>query len=232
MDRQLFWDSKQRGRDRCPWTPSFRQRICCELLNRADISVLVYDELRKDVAAMAKEACPDVEYLVSMQAKEDAQGQLSLGRLLADHKGGFSCDLDPDRMCAILFTSGTTGKSKGVMLSHRNLADNASCLNMKIPAGTVTMTLLPIHHAYCFTMDILKGIYIGVVICINDSIMHVSKNMKLFRPQLILLVPMVIESIYHEAEGVRRDPAQEDGGKGRLWRKLKDHLQRRGIPCA
>lgn len=170
----------------------------CELLNRADISVLVYDELRKDVAAMAKEACPNVEYLVSMQAKEDAQGQLSLGRLLADHKGGFSCDLDPDRMCAILFTSGTTGKSKGVMLSHRNLADNASCLDMKIPAGTVTMTLLPIHHAYCFTMDILKGIYIGVVICINDSIMHVSKNMKLFRPQLILLVPMVIESIYHK----------------------------------
>lgn len=170
----------------------------CELLNRADISVLVYDELRKDVAAMAKEACPNVEYLVSMQAKEEAQGQLSLGRLLADHKGGFSCDLDPDRMCAILFTSGTTGKSKGVMLSHRNLADNASCLDMKIPAGTVTMTLLPIHHAYCFTMDILKGIYIGVVICINDSIMHVSKNMKLFRPQLILLVPMVIESIYHK----------------------------------
>lgn len=170
----------------------------CELLNRADISVLVYDELRKDVAAMAKEACPNVEYLVSMQAQEDAKGQLSLGKLLAEHKGSFSSDLDPDRMCAILFTSGTTGKSKGVMLSHRNLANNASCLDMKIPAGTVTMTLLPIHHAYCFTMDILKGIYIGVVICINDSIMHVSKNMKLFRPQLILLVPMVIESIYHK----------------------------------
>lgn len=170
----------------------------CELLNRADISVIVYDELRKDVADMAEEACPGVEYLVSMQAKEDVQGRLSLERLLSRYAGSLSCEPDPDRMCAILFTSGTTGKSKGVMLSHRNLTDNAVCLDMKIPAGTVTMTLLPIHHAYCFTMDILKGIYIGVVICINDSIMHVSRNMKLFKPEIVLLVPMVIESIYNK----------------------------------
>lgn len=168
----------------------------CELLNRADISVLVYDELRRDVAELAGEKCPEIKCMVSMQAKEDTEHAKSLDVLLKNHAGSFSCELDPDKLCAILFTSGTTGKSKGVMLTHRNLADNASCLDMKIPAGTVSMTLLPIHHAYCFTMDILKGIYIGMVICINDSIMHVSKNMKLFKPEIVLLVPMVIESIY------------------------------------
>lgn len=168
----------------------------CELLERADIEVLVYDELRQDVADLAKEKCKQIKYMVSMQAAASSDCTMSFTQIISEHAGEYFAELDNDKLCAILFTSGTTGKSKGVMLSHRNLADNAVCLDMKIPTGSVSMTVLPIHHAYCFTMDILKALYIGIVICINDSIMHVSKNMKLFKPDIMLVVPLVIESIY------------------------------------
>lgn len=160
----------------------------CSLLDRADVSMLIYDELRADAAELAMKTCDKLTKAVSMQ--------VHLPKLLTEHGGPYSAELDPDRLCAILYTSGTTGPSKGVMLTHRNLADNATCLDMKIPAASVSMTLLPIHHAYCFTMDILKALFIGMTICINDSIMHVSKNIKLFKPDIILLVPMVIQSIY------------------------------------
>ena len=168
----------------------------CELLERADVEMLIFDEIRADVAAAVKESCPQVKYIVSMQAEEENDGILSWNKLVAEHQGEYETKINPDQLCTILFTSGTTGKSKGVMLSHRNLTDNATCLDMKIPQGTVSMTLLPINHVYCLTMDIIKGMYIGVTSCINDSIMHVQKNLKLFQPDMILLVPLVIESIY------------------------------------
>ena len=56
-----------------------------------------------------------------------------------------------------MFTSGTTGKSKGVMLTHRNQAENAGSINMDLPERMVLLSVLPIHHAYCLCLDVLKG---------------------------------------------------------------------------
>lgn len=179
----------------------------CDQLNRADVEMLILDELRADLVTAVREQCPQIRYILSMQGTiaDETNGILSMPKLLEENCGEYETELDPDQLCTILFTSGTTGKSKGVMLSHRNLTDNATVLDLKIPAGTVSMTLLPINHVYCLTMDIIKGIYIGVISCINDSIMRVSRNMKLFQPELVLMVPLVIESIYKKLRDV--DPA-------------------------
>ena len=174
----------------------------CELIDRADATVLVADELRKDLMEIVKSRCPKLRYLISMQKEESDEETLSFRQLLREHEGVFGYEPEPDSLCTIMFTSGTTGKSKGVMLTQRNLAENATCLDMKIPPRTVILSVLPIHHAYCLSMDILKGISMGSVICINDSLLRVVKNIKLFQPNMILMVPLMIETMAKKLEEV------------------------------
>lgn len=179
----------------------------CELIDRSDATVFVYDEIRKDVAAMVRERCPRLKFLISMQEEESDEDVLSFWQLINEHAGAFDDEPDADQLCTIMFTSGTTGKSKGVMLTHRNMAENATCLDMKIPSRTVILSVLPIHHAYCLSMDILKAISLGSIICINDSLMRVAKNIKLFEPNMILMVPLMIETLAKKLEEAAWMPA-------------------------
>lgn len=143
------------------------------------------NEIRADVAAIVKDRCPKLKTLISMQKTEQDEQAYSFWQLLEKQEAGYSYEPEPDQLCTIMFTSGTTGKSKGVMLTHRNLAENATCLDMKIPPRTTILSVLPIHHAYCLSMDILKGISLGSIICINDSLLRVAKNIRLFQPDMI-----------------------------------------------
>lgn len=172
----------------------------CELIDRADATVFVVDEIRKDVAAIVKARCPKLKYLISMQKEKSDEEALSFWELMEEAEGECKAVPSPEDLCTIMFTSGTTGKSKGVMLTHRNLAENATCLDMKIPKRTVILSVLPIHHAYCLTMDIIKGMTLGSIICINDSLLRVAKNMKLFQPNMILMVPLMIETMAKKLE--------------------------------
>ena len=180
----------------------------CELIDRADATVLVIDEIRADVLAIVREKCPQLKYVISMQKTEETDGILSFWQLMNVQNAGFDIKIEPDMLATIMFTSGTTGKSKGVMLTHRNLAENATCLDMKFSPHSVLLSVLPIHHAYCLSMDILKGFDCGSTICINDFLMRMAKNIKLFEPNIILMVPLMIETMAKKLEAAEGLPPQ------------------------
>lgn len=172
----------------------------CELIDRSDATVFVADEVRADVLAMVRQRCTKLKVVISMQQEESDERTLAFWQLIRDRAGRCDYEPDPEQLATIMFTSGTTGKSKGVMLTHRNLAENATCLDMKFPDRTVLLSVLPIHHAYCLSMDILKGLACGSIICVNDSLIRMAKNIKLFRPNVILMVPLMIETMAKKLE--------------------------------
>jgi len=109
-----------------------------------------------------------------------------------------SAPVDLEKCCAILFTSGTTGTSKGVMLSQKNLihAINGSHACTSFSTDDVILSVLPIHHTYEMTCGILTPLLIGATVCINDSLKYIVRNLQLFQPTGLVLVPLFVTTIY------------------------------------
>ena len=163
-------------------------------INRSDSEVLFVDDKHENDLDTFKSLCPKVKYYVHIHKKMD--NMLYLGDIINEYsdKTPSKSSTESD-VTAILFTSGTTGLSKGVMLSNGNLIDNTTCEPDEGYHGFTRMTVLPVHHIFCFTCDILCSLWYGRTVCVNDSLMRIVKNLKIYRPTEVTFVPMIAGSI-------------------------------------
>ena len=176
-----------------PIDPQLSPEEIMDNLNRADATVLFYDQKFHPLIEPMHSACPQIGAYVCLSPKE---GTFSLKELLESSTPSGLVPVDPQQCACILYTSGTTGKSKGVMLSLANLVDNATCCDNEGSSEDILLTVLPIHHAYCLTCDVLLSLRYGATLCINDSLIRLMQNISLFQPTKLLLVPLMVETIY------------------------------------
>ncbi|MCR5717886.1 MAG: AMP-binding protein [Oscillospiraceae bacterium] len=168
--------------------------LIADEINRSDSEMVFLDDKHvKDVETF-KALCPKVRYYAHLQ--KSCEGLLRLSDLTAQGEGQApDCEISEDDIAAILFTSGTTGKSKGVMLSHGNLIDNTTCYDDGNFVGHRMLSVLPIHHVYCLTCDVLCCLWYGATLCVNDSLMHIVRNMAIFKPHGATFVPMIAATL-------------------------------------
>lgn len=133
----------------------------------------------------------------------------------------------PEDTAVIIFTSGTTGANKGVMLSHANLCSNFTDLAHTIKPVSSAMSVLPMNHAYELSCIVLTAIYMNALLYINDSLRRFEKNLAEFHPEAMAAVPMLLDSVYKLI--VSR--AEEKGKAKKLFRcvKLSNFLLKLGI---
>ncbi len=122
---------------------------------------------------------------------------MEMGAAEAEKGYDYPAAADLDRMAEMLFTSGTTGSSKCVMLSERNIVStvNAAAETVDFSANDRTVSVLPLHHTYELAIMITSLNY-GINVAMNDSLKRVLKNFALFQPTGLILVPLFVTTMH------------------------------------
>ena len=170
-----------------------------ELIIKSDIEAIIFSKaFAKQIEELAKR-CPGVSRYICMEKCEDKY--LDIDTILEEcrpikNKELIFDEINTDKLSVIIFTSGTTGANKGVMLSQDNILANISVGSELFNGFKRTIAVLPFNHVYENVCGILVPINLGMTVFINDSLKYLSKNIKEFKPDSVLLVPLFLETMY------------------------------------
>jgi len=187
-----------------PIDPELPPREMKNILQGSDSTVLVYSHRFAGLVPDLARQVDKLDCLISMEAEADTNtvksypGLLVLGRQLLEQGDRTFIDnpIDSHRLAAIIYTSGTTGVSKGVMLSQYNMASNVVASARHLTVGESSLLVLPLHHTFGWTAGVLCMLHVGARICINNSLKNVTRDMLLFKPTQMCLVPLYLETMY------------------------------------
>lgn len=172
------------------------------IIEASELKLLFCDEkfLKKHGAAM-----PEGLQLICFRAEDSAQAAgfdafLAGGKRLNESGNALFREVrhDPEQMCTLLFTSGTTGVSKGVMLCQRNFAFEVKAAMgvLKIYPEDCGISLLPLHHTFESSIILFFAPYCGAKVTFCEGFSHVLRNMKEFNPTIFVAVPQVLEIVH------------------------------------
>ena len=171
----------------------------------------------------AMENHPSLRIFVPLTGDEEGAGEklLPLAKLLqmgekSLAEGYVLPDRDSNELAIMLFTSGTTGSSKCVMLSEKNLTScvNAACETVNFNENDRTVSVLPLHHTYELAIMFASLCY-GINIGINDTLRHLMRNFAYYKPTGLILVPLFVNTMYKRIW----DEARKKG-KDKLLRRM------------
>lgn len=178
------------------------------LLERSEASTVLCSENYVETLINSQKNLKKLKHIICFDYEENSKGVLSYSQLLTrgkalQQKGNTEFTgavIDPDVMTALIFTSGTTEQSKGVMLSHRNIASDIMAVSRLLYAdhNDSILSILPLHHTYECTAGFLTMVYLGVTICFCEGLRHITKNLQEYKPSMMMSVPLILENVYYK----------------------------------
>ena len=204
------------------------------IINTSKCEYIFFSDKIADKAAELRELCPTLSGFVSMgEGKVDfatnLESLVSAGKL--KHESGdrsyYDYQIDDLKLSSIVFTSGTTGKGKGVMLSLKNICSDMEQGMYNFNITERTLFALPPHHTFGSTVNFVGHFAQGCEIYISSGLRYILDELKLFRPTHLILVPLFVETFYKRIMAT----AEKTGKLGTLKNgiKLSNMLRKVGI---
>lgn len=207
------------------------------LLERSQVSALIYsDKLKSTVESITNELV-HLEHVISMDVEEDINNMTALNTLIKKGKkliknGNtqyLDIKIDRDKASVLLYTSGTTGLAKGVMLSHKNICSNVMAMSqyVSILKEDIVLSVLPIHHTYECTCGVMTPLYSGATVAFCEGLKHIVKNLNESKATVMLGVPLLFESMHTRVW--RKIEKEGKTGKLKKGIKINRSLKKVGI---
>ncbi len=116
-------------------------------------------------------------------------------------------EINADEMSILIFTSGTTGSSKGVMLSQKNVCANINqtAKMVRVDSSLHSLSVLPLHHTYETTLGHLLLLSGGACISYCDGLRYVARNITQYNPSVLIVVPLLLDFILRRIDSQLRD---------------------------
>ncbi len=204
------------------------------VLNTAECEFLLYSAAIEAKIETINGKVPCLKTLICM-GEPKMEGTMKLSEISA--KGGerfrngdnayYDYEIDRERMATIVFTSGTTGRGKGVMLSQKNIVSDMTQGMYNFAISPKTMNVLPPHHTFGSTVNFVGHYAQGSEIYISSGLKHIADEMKEQKPTHLVLVPLFVETLYKKIWS-----GAEKSGKADLLRrmiKVSNGLRKCGI---
>ena len=185
-----------------------------ETAKKAEAEFLFCDEELKDKASVISEKAnidnPTV-FLLANENEHNVKTLTALGHMkYAKNPSVYkNAPIDVEALALLVFTSGTTGKGKGVMLSQKAILSNICAAFPFIDYSDKTVAVLPPHHTYGSTVMFVGHTIIGSEVYISAGLRYITKELKEQKPGHLVLVPLYLETFYRRILSTVKDQGKE-----------------------